>query len=213
MKGSLYVITNQINNKKYVGKTYKSLDDRMSEHIRDSRKERCKNRPLYRAFQKYGIENFEIKLLGEFEEGLLEDKEIEFIEKYNSYANGYNATLGGDGKRYFQYSDMEVIEAYSKLKTIKSTANYFNCDIDTVKKILINNNIELNKASIIHERKANVAIVDTDLVFESVYELARYLQLNKIIVGVSENRIREGINRVLNGTRKTYHHMKFKLLD
>lgn len=213
MKGSLYVITNQINNKKYVGKTYKSLDDRMSEHIRDSRKERCKNRPLYRAFQKYGIENFEIKLLGEFEEGLLENKEIEFIEKYNSYANGYNATLGGDGKRYFQYSDMEVIEAYSKLKTVKSTANYFNCDIDTVKKILVNNNIKLNKASIIHERKVNVAIVDTDLVFESIYELSCYLQSNKIIVGVSDKRIREGISRVLNGTRKTYHHMKFKLLD
>ena len=42
----IYLITNTINNKVYVGKTELSIGKRFQEHIHDSKKERCKNRPF-----------------------------------------------------------------------------------------------------------------------------------------------------------------------
>lgn len=64
--GYIYKITNKINHKMYIGKTnYADPYDRFKEHIRDSKKERCKNRPLYRAMNKYGLENFEFEVIEE----------------------------------------------------------------------------------------------------------------------------------------------------
>ena len=37
----IYVITNDINGKQYVGKTNNNIEERFREHVRDSRKERC----------------------------------------------------------------------------------------------------------------------------------------------------------------------------
>ncbi len=61
----VYVITNNINNKQYVGKTNFSLQKRFQEHIRDSKQQNKEHRPLYNAFNKYGIENFSIDVLEE----------------------------------------------------------------------------------------------------------------------------------------------------
>ena len=61
--GYIYCITNLINSKRYIGKTTTTIEERWREHCLDSRKERCEKRPLYSAFNKYGIENFIIEEL------------------------------------------------------------------------------------------------------------------------------------------------------
>ena len=60
--------------------------------------------PLYRAFNKYGLDKFTYQLLDVLEENdyrearkQLDLLEIKYIEIYNSYNNGYNQTQGGDG--------------------------------------------------------------------------------------------------------------------
>lgn len=45
----IYKITNDVNGKIYVGKTEYSEDIRFKQHINDSKKDRCKNRPFYKA--------------------------------------------------------------------------------------------------------------------------------------------------------------------
>ena len=61
----IYVITNNINNKQYVGKTNLSIQKRFQEHINDSKQQIKEHRPLYNAFNKYGINNFSIRILEE----------------------------------------------------------------------------------------------------------------------------------------------------
>jgi group I intron endonuclease len=108
----IYLITNTINGKVYVGKTEGSIEHRFKKHICDSRKERCKNRPLYRAINKYGVENFKIELIEETDTP--EIREEYWITYYNSYHNGYNATRGGDGKKYLDYD--AVLNTYLQYK-------------------------------------------------------------------------------------------------
>ena len=50
---------------------------------------------LSRAFRKYGIENFSFEILEECSKEDLDDREIYYISKYDSYFNGYNQTTGG----------------------------------------------------------------------------------------------------------------------
>ena len=177
MKGRIYKITNDINNKIYIGKTYNSINQRFNEHLRDSRKEKCKNQPLHYAIKKYGVKHFFVELLGEHEEGILEKKEIEFIEKYNSYKNGYNATLGGDGSRYFKYSDKEVIGKYQELGYVIDVAKYYKCTERTVRNILRSNDIKIKKGGV---RSKKVAKLNKDTleileIFESASEAGRKL--------------------------------------
>lgn len=95
--GYIYCITNLINGKQYVGKTTYSVTKRFQEHCRDSKKERCEKRPLYDAMNKYGIQNFIVEQIYECDNEELSSYEIQFIDKLDTYSNGYNATKGGDG--------------------------------------------------------------------------------------------------------------------
>jgi hypothetical protein len=58
--------------------------------------------------QKYGIEHFSISLIEQTDQP--EAREIFWIEKLGTYKYGYNATLGGDGKRYLDYD--KIVERY-----------------------------------------------------------------------------------------------------
>lgn len=120
MKGYLYIIRNDINNRVYIGKTYISLSIRWKRHVNDAlRMDREHKYKFQNAILKYGPEHFKIELIGEFEEGILEQKEIEYIAKYDSYHNGYNSTLGGDGNRTRDIDNETVIELYKSGYSIR----------------------------------------------------------------------------------------------
>ena len=89
----IYKITNDINDKVYVGKTEFSIEKRFKEHCRDAFKERNEKRPLYSAIKKYGVEHFHIELVEETDNP--NEREIYWIEVLEGYTKGYNATLGG----------------------------------------------------------------------------------------------------------------------
>jgi len=84
----IYLITNKINNKQYIGKTSQSLDKRWYQHCKNA--EYGLDTYLYRAIRKYGVENFECVYIADG----LNDEEVLLIEQYNPV---YNMTKGGDG--------------------------------------------------------------------------------------------------------------------
>ena len=134
----IYKITNDINQKIYIGKTEFSIEKRFQEHCRDAFRERNEKRPLYAAMRKYGIKHFHIEQIEECNNP--EEREIYWIEYYGSFKNGYNATLGGDGKKYIDY-DL-VISTYKELQSIQDTAKRLNIHPDSVSTILHQNNIK-----------------------------------------------------------------------
>lgn len=96
----IYMITNKLNNQAYVGLA-KDIDSRWQTHkyraFSNTESNHEYNKALYQAFRKYGVDNFEFKILEECKEEELKEKEIFYISLYNTYINGYNETPGGDG--------------------------------------------------------------------------------------------------------------------
>lgn len=87
--------------KSYIGQTI-NLDERKIKHKNASLNESIINRAyeytFHRAIRKYGFENIKWEILEKnIPQELLNIKECEYIQGFNSYKNGYNSTLGGDG--------------------------------------------------------------------------------------------------------------------
>lgn len=87
---SIYLITNSIDNKKYIGLTKRGLDLRLKEHKWSATKGH--KTYLYNAMRKHGIENFSISLLEETTQGAHREKFY-----ISTLKPEYNMTEGGDG--------------------------------------------------------------------------------------------------------------------
>jgi group I intron endonuclease len=91
--GYIYRIINKITNQNYIGQTTQDLYERWRQH--KQKKSNC--RYLKSAFNKYGIENFDFKLICIGFDDNLNDLEIYYIKKYNCIVpNGYNLRSGGN---------------------------------------------------------------------------------------------------------------------
>jgi group I intron endonuclease len=90
--------TNMINGKKYVGQTINKLGSRKSQHIYGALNRRGNNH-FHNAIRKYGTENFDWKILHDFVLNIddLNKLEIFYIGYYDTFENGYNYTVGGNG--------------------------------------------------------------------------------------------------------------------
>jgi group I intron endonuclease len=92
----IYKITNKVTNKVYIGKSNDS-NKRLKRHFHNAKCGKSQTK-LYRSIRKHGTESFVMNII---ESNIpIEDinkKEIEHIEKYDSFKSGYNMTLGGDG--------------------------------------------------------------------------------------------------------------------
>ena len=114
----IYKIVNTINNKVYIGKTY-DIGKRFNTHIKNAKNKL--NRRLYDAINKYGIENFIIEKVEECDESNVNNREIYWINFYNSTNKnfGYNMTRGGDGGNTYKNLSPEQKKEYHA-KWIKS---------------------------------------------------------------------------------------------
>ena len=98
--GKIYLISNDINSKLYVGQTIQTLSKRFNGHCCYSKTDRSNNMYIKRAIHKYGRDKFHIKLLEECPIEKLDEREIYWIAYYDSFKNGYNLTLGGNSNRF-----------------------------------------------------------------------------------------------------------------
>jgi len=108
----VYKITNIVNNKCYIGKTTRD-DKRLKEHLSRLKNNKHYNEYLQRSFNQHHEENFIFEIIDTaIMEEELNDKEIYWIDKYNS-ANplyGYNLTYGGDGCKHNEITCAKLSE-------------------------------------------------------------------------------------------------------
>lgn len=99
--GCIYLITNIVNGKQYVGKSnHKEPDIRFRQHLKDSKNNNIDRSPLHYAMEKYGKENFIVEKIGNFKNGKsLDNMEAYYAEQFQTYTTdypgGYNLILCG----------------------------------------------------------------------------------------------------------------------
>lgn len=107
----IYLHTNKINGKKYVGYTKNKMMNRWIDHISDSRTN--KNNYFKNALQKYGKDNWDHEVL-ETVIGLAAacEAEIKWISYYKSNQKefGYNSTSGGDKFNFTEEIKLKLSE-------------------------------------------------------------------------------------------------------
>lgn len=133
----IYKITNLINGKIYIGQAL-YIERRLSEHKRGKG---LSAQLIDKAILKYGVENFSFEVIEECDAIELNDKEIYWIDYYNSYRRGYNLTSGGQGAPNvkIRLSAQDVEDIYFLLLDYELTQNEiakkFNVSYQTISDI------------------------------------------------------------------------------
>ena len=157
MKGFIYKITNKVNGKSYIGQTRYTVEFRWRQH--QHKKDNCY---FHNAIHKYGVENFIVETIEECNVEDLNSREIFYIAKYDTFNNGYNLTIGGDGNRRLLFTDSQYDEIEGLYKSGFSSnkiATLFKVDKSTIVKILIQLGVKLrsNKLNINHQEVLEIA--------------------------------------------------------
>lgn len=89
----IYLVTNLVNGKQYVGKTKYSLAHRWLQHCN-----RPYNTYLHNAIEKYGKDNFKIEEICRCDDSHWKELEKFYIKEYRTHytEGGYNVSWGGD---------------------------------------------------------------------------------------------------------------------
>lgn len=131
--GYIYKITNDVNNKIYIGLTTQTIDIRWRKHLENAN---YVDYYLYRAMRKYGIEHFHIEMVEKIDDEMLPEREQYWINFYDSYLNGYNMTRGGEGNRHYSKSTiyslwdmgLSISQIADVVKSVKSVI--YECLLD-----------------------------------------------------------------------------------
>ena len=189
MKGIIYKITNKVNGKSYIGQTRYTIEFRWKQH-----QHKKDNTYFHNAIKKYGIENFSIEILEECNINDLNSREIFYIAKYDTFNNGYNLTIGGDGNRRLLLDNKydEIKELYLSGFSSNKIAVLYKVDKASIVKILKSLDVKIrsNKLSINHQEFLELAH-DYQTGY-SLKELAKRYDCSP--TGLKDYLVRKGVN-------------------
>lgn len=207
----IYKITNDIDDKLYIGQTKYSIDKRFREHCYDAFKNKNKNVPLYSAMKEYGIDHFHIEIIEETDNP--NEREMYWINQLDSFSHGYNATKGGSGRKIFNYDAI-----YDELKSNPypvEISKQFGCCVDIVYDIAKHNNIDVKNKSndkfVALSKSISCYSKNGDFVksFPSCAEAGRWCFQNGYVKKMSSG-IRGHIIESAKGKRKTAYGFVWK---
>lgn len=110
---AIYKITNDINDKVYIGQSAHPKK-RFNRHKSDAIKKRSEGKSaIHDAMREIGVEHFSIEIIGWYED--YDEMEQHYIKQYNSiYPNGYNILKGGEGELPHRYGEDHPRSKYSQ---------------------------------------------------------------------------------------------------
>lgn len=187
-----YKLTNLINNKIYIGKTF-NIKYRLVAHIKEANSN--PKTYLHRAMFKYGVANFAIEeIYSSSSEEEAFAKEIELIKKYKSNNEnvGYNLTGGGAGG---VYQNKSVID---KIKITCGNNSKFNSKIT----YLIRNRVLNGERCVDISEDLNINVSSVWQMTKGIGRFAKFTKVPAIIVPVREL---FGLNdEVINNIREDF---------
>ena len=220
--GYIYKITNQINQKSYIGQTINSIKERMRKHY-DHALEATTG--IDYAIYKYGKNNFTVEEICQCDDAQLDELERYYIQLYDTYNNGYNLTMGGqDYSTRWIVDEQEVIDKYNNGKTIEELSVEYNKGYKAITNLLHRNNVKmhhhLNPENIIGKGKQfkegdgikSVYIQELDLTFPSLKECAQWLIDNNYSKANSMEMARKSLSRALHSGRNSYCKLHFSFV-
>ena len=114
----VYLITNRVNGKRYVGITSRGYLERFKEHILSA--DQGSKASIHSAIRKYGPSNFDVILLEDnISDDLISEKEKYYISLYNTFYTsgvGYNMTEGGGGVAGYKHTSASKSRISKSLK-------------------------------------------------------------------------------------------------
>ena len=120
MTGIIYKYTNRINQKSYIGQTTHEKQRKQQHKLLTG------GFAFQKAIEKYGWDNFEYTVLYSLNledtdqlRQILNEKEIYFINYYNTFKKGYNMTKGGGGVNIGEFTQEHKDKISKALKGIK----------------------------------------------------------------------------------------------
>ena len=119
--GIIYQCTNLINNKIYIGQTKRTLQERKRDHLGKSLHD---GTYFHKAIIKYGKDNFQWEILGEYpneELNYWENYWIEIKQSYYIYNKGYNMTTGDMPAKTTTNKKVRVF-----IQSLNETRDYFS---------------------------------------------------------------------------------------
>ena len=150
----IYKIENLINGKVYIGQST-DIFYRIMNHKSETFNPNSKtyDSPIHRAIRKYGVENFTFEIIDFcLNKKELDEEEIYWIQKYDSYRNGYNATRGGEGAVCINKED--IIALWNKGMSIAKISSETGHDKGSIIRILDGYENYTNEESYKRGRKA-----------------------------------------------------------
>lgn len=189
MKGFIYKITNKVNGKSYIGQTRYTVEFRWRQH-----QHKKDNVYFHNAIHKYGVENFLVETLEECDYKDLNSREIFYIAKYNTFKDGYNLTIGGDGNRRLLLDDKydEIKSLYLSGFSSNKIATLYDVDKASIVKILKQLDVKLRNNKLnINSQEFQELVKDYQSGY-SLKELAKRYDCSE--PGIKEYLIRKGID-------------------
>lgn len=170
MKGIIYKITNKVNGKSYIGQTRYTIEFRWRQH-----QHKKDNTYFHNAIHKYGIQNFNVEVLEECDVEKLNSREIFYIAKYNTFKEGYNLTIGGEGNKRLVLDDKydEIKELYLSGFSSNKIATLYKVDKATIVKILRALDVKIRDKSIKINHQEFLELIQDYKTGYSLRELAK----------------------------------------
>jgi len=167
MNGFIYIIKNTVNNKVYVGQTKVSVQQRWKEHLRHAP---YGDQIINRAMNKYGTDKFYVETLETCPLGILDEREIYYINLYDSTdkSKGYNVSIGGNTPK-FKRKVLEIstlINLYvNEQFTLEQIASKFNVSRYIISTELRNAGVAIRDR---HQSAEKVSKISKELILEAL---------------------------------------------
>lgn len=127
----VYRIWNNLTGDSYIGSTTKEIELRLQDHLQKSAKK--VDNKFHKAIENFGSQAFEIELLDEVETtDELAQKEIHYIEAYNTMKNGYNSDRGGGFRKTIYQFELNNPQPIATYHTLEEAGNSVNASRKTI---------------------------------------------------------------------------------